>query len=586
VSHELRSPISAIYQFVTILLDGLAGDLSSEQQAYLNIVLRNVKQLRNMISDLLEATRADAGKLAFDPRCVSLPAVISDVFETTLPTASAKRVALAADVASNLPLVFADHARVKQVVTNLIENGIKFTPANGEITVRAQIYDPDPDFLCVSVADNGCGISPEGTQKIFDRLYQETRSIDRNRQGLGLGLFICKELVNLHGGKVWVESDLGKGSRFYFTLPVFSLSRILSPVITEHSRLKEHIALISVGLSPRNGTSLGHITDTIRRETWNVLQGYNLPGRRILLPRMTEAAESEVFYLIECSDPEGTNLTVQEIQEKLRQSEDLRTPDVRLSVLHTTIMTCCDPSGSVSLQQLVDEAALAIQEHMQEKAPDKVSEGDQTLIAEMSHGIKTPLNVVLGYSGLLRDKMLGDLNPSQENALDKVIEHTNDLIAAFDNVLEVQRIKDGNVALDHQELDIVDLFEDLKAYYSAAQKKALPLMWEHSSEFPVMMTDPVKLKLILRNLVNNAIKFTDAGCVRVFAKYDPASESAEFKVVDTGIGISREALPTIFQRFIQLQPSQMNPMTGMGLGLYIVKSLTELLRGKVVGSYG
>ena len=579
VSHELRSPIAAIYQFVTILIDGLAGDLNSEQQEYMRIVLRNVKQLQNMISDLLEATRADTGKLTFDPRCVSLGSLIAEVIETTLPTAVARHVGLSADVPIDLPLVFADPARIKQIVTNLIENGIKFTPANGEITVRVHIYNQDPDFLCVAVADNGCGISPEGTQKIFERLYQETATVDSNRQGLGLGLFICKGLVNLHGGKIWVESDLGKGSVFAFTLPIFSLSRILFPVIAKDGRLNEHIALITVGLFPLNGS--GQIIESIRRETWNALQGYVLPAKGILLPRTAHAAKSEIFYFVECSDPEETDLTVQQLQEKLRQTKELQSPEVGLTVSHTSINTPENPS-LLSLEQLVDEVALGIQAQMHSAAADTVNEGDQTLIAGISHGIKTPLNVVLGYSGLLRDKVLGDLNPSQEDALDKVIEHTNDLIAAFDNVLELQRIKDGNVSVEKQELNIMDLFEELKATYGAAQKKAFSITWEHSSEFPAMMTDPVKLRLILRNLINNAIKFTDSGSVKVSAQYQATSESAQFKVIDTGIGISKETLPTIFHRFLQLQPSQINPMTGMGLGLYIVKTLTELLRGTVV----
>lgn len=579
ISHELRSPIAAIYQFVTILIDGLAGGLNSEQQEYMQIVLRNVKQLQNMISDLLEATRADTGKLTFDPRCVALGALIAEVIETTLPTAVAGTVSLSADVPTTLPLVIADSARIKQIVTNLIENGIKFTPANGAITVRAQVYSRDPDFICIAVADTGCGINPEATQKIFDRLFQETATVDSNRQGLGLGLFICKGLVNLHGGKIWVESDMGKGSVFSFTLPIFSLAKILYPVITKDHQLKEHVALISVKLFPINGPV--KITDTVRREAWNALRGYNLPATRMLLPRATYSAKSEVFYFIECSDPEETALTVQQLQEKLRRTKELQSPEVGLTVSQTKIATS-ENSSLLSLKQLVDEVAQGVQATMHSATQEPANEADQTLIAEISLGIKTPLNVVLGYSGLLRDKVLGDLNPSQENALDKVIEHTNDLIAAFDNVLELQKFKDGNVVVEEQRLNVLDLIGELKTSYGSVQKKVLSLIWEYPDEFPIMMTDSVKLRLILRNLINNAIKFTDSGCVKVSAQYHSTSESAQFKVIDTGIGISKETLPTIFHRFLQLQPSQINPMTGMGLGLYIVKTLIQLLRGTIV----
>ena len=580
VSHELRSPLTAIYQFVTILIDGLAGDLNPDQQEYLNIILRNVTQLRNMITDLLEATRAETGKLAFEPRCASLSQLASEVLETTLATAVAKGVGLTVDAPTDLPFVFADPARIKQILTNLIENAIKFTPAKGEITLRSQIDNQDPDFLRIAVADSGCGISPEGTKKIFDRLFQETETIDSNRQGLGLGLYICRELVNLHGGRIWVGSDLGKGSTFYFTLPLFSLSKILYPVITDGNRLKAKIALITVGRIPANGSSPWRMTDAMRREIRKILQGCSLPDTRLLLPSVTDRGESDVFYFVECLDPQGTELTVQHIREQLRQSKALQVPDGGLAVSYSMVSA---PSmrSDLSLEHLVDEVATTIRGQMLLTISDGENEKDQTYVAEMSHGIKTPLNVVLGYSGMLRDKLLGDLNPTQEEALDRVIAQTNDLIVAFDNVLEVQKIKDKTVSVENHELNVLELLAELKMSYGTTQNKALLLTWDQPAELPVMVTDAVKLRLILRNLINNAIKFTEKGRVQVSTEFNAKSQSLEFKVSDTGIGIAKEAIPGIFHQFLQLQPSQMNPMTGMGLGLYIVKTLTHLLGGKV-----
>jgi len=581
VSHELRSPLTAIYQFVTILIDGLAGDLNPEQQEYLSIVLRNVTQLHNMITDLLEATRAETGKLAFEPRCASLGRLASEVLETTLPTAVAKGVSLTGDAPTGLPFVFADPARIKQILTNLIENAIKFTPAKGQITLRSQIDNQDPDFLRIAVADSGCGISPEGTKKIFDRLFQETETIDSNRQGVGLGLYICKELVNLHGGKIWVESELGKGSTFYFTLPLFSLSKILYPVITDDNRLKTNIALITVGRIPANGSSPWRMTDTMRREIRKILQGCSLPDTRLLLPSVTDRGESDVFYLVECLDQQGVNLTAQHIEEQLRHSKALQVPDGGLAVSYS-IVSAPSERPNLSLERLVDEVATTIRGQMLLTVSDGENEKDQTYVAGMSHGIKTPLNVVLGYSGMLRDKLLGDLNPTQEEALDKVIAHTNDLIVAFDNVLEAQKIKDKTVSVENHELNVLELLEELKMNYGTTQNRALFLTWDQPAELPIMVTDAAKLRLILRNLLNNAIKFTEKGRVQVSAQFNAKSQSLEFKVTDTGIGIAKEAIPGIFHRFLQLQPSQINPMTGMGLGLYIVKTLTHLLGGNVV----
>ena len=220
VSHELRSPLTTVYQFVTILLDGLAGDLTPEQREYLEITLRSVNQLRGMIGDLLDVTRAEAGKLVVEPQSVRPATLVAETLQTLQPSAGAKRLALRADLPGDLPAVHADPDRVRQVLTNLIENAIKFTPEGGEITVRAGVSAQDPGFLSVAVADTGCGISPKGTRQIFERLHQEANTIEDSRKGLGLGLYICKELVSRHGGRIWVDSELGRGSVFCFTLPL------------------------------------------------------------------------------------------------------------------------------------------------------------------------------------------------------------------------------------------------------------------------------------------------------------------------------------------------------------------------------
>jgi signal transduction histidine kinase len=580
VSHELRSPMAAIHQFVTILGDGLAGDLNSEQREYLTIILRNVKQLQNMISDLLEATRANTNKLAIDPRCVPISDLIADVLETTLPTIAGKEVTLSADVPNDLPLVYADPERVRQIFTNLIGNAVKFTPEKGKITVRAEIYEKDRDFIRAAVADSGYGISPEATKRIFDRLYQETKNHGGNRHGLGLGLYICKELVALHGGQIWVESELGKGSIFYFTLPIYSLSKTIYPVITENGRLKDHIALIKVGLFPVNGSSSRHLTEALTKETWTILKNYDLPNRRIVLPRTFHSAGYEVFHVVECSDQPGVESAAQRIQHELRQYEELRDSRIGLTV------SCASVNGprrlsDTPLEQLTDDVATAIRDLQRMPMPEQINNGNHADSAEMSHGVRTPLTVVLGYSAMLRDKLLGDLNPAQENALDKVIGHTNDLLTTIENILEAWKIENDGVQVAHEQVNVIEFLSELKASYECSRTKVLSILWDHPSEFPTITTDVVKLSLILRNLVNNAIKFTDQGGVLITVRYNADSRTAEFKVVDSGTGIPKQAIPKLFDKFCQLKLAQRNSMSGIGLGLYIVKTLTSLMGGRV-----
>jgi signal transduction histidine kinase/CHASE3 domain sensor protein len=220
VSHELRTPLTAAYQFVEILRDGLAGELNAEQLEYSEIALRNLKQLRAMIGDLLEATRVESAKLTIEPQRMNLEGAVKEVCRTLYSPAAEKGIAIENRVGA-LPDVFADANRVRQILTNLLHNAIKFTK-KGSVSIDAHVMDEDPRLVRITIADTGCGMGPEALGRLFTRLYQAGDPRAESRQGLGLGLYICKELVTRQGGTIWVESELGKGSTFHCTFPIFS----------------------------------------------------------------------------------------------------------------------------------------------------------------------------------------------------------------------------------------------------------------------------------------------------------------------------------------------------------------------------
>lgn len=356
VSHELRSPLTAIYQFVTILLDGLAGDLSPEQREYLEIGLRNVNRLRNMIDELLEATRTETGKLIVEPRPISAAEPIAETLDTFRESAEAKAIALSADLPENLPPVYADPERVRQILSNLVDNAIKFTPEHGTVMIRAGVYE-DPGFLCVSVADTGCGISPEGVEMIFEQFYQEASSQEGHRKGLGLGLYISKELVSHHGGRIWVESQLGVGSTFSFLLPVFSLEKLLHPIITENDRLRDSVALITIKLRPGSGSSSRKIGEVIHRQAREMLQRCIRPDLDMVLPRMASAGEGEIFLVVACTDSRGAEVVVRRIREQI--GREFQAFDIHLTVSATMVET---PSQRENrpLEQLVEDVVTRI----------------------------------------------------------------------------------------------------------------------------------------------------------------------------------------------------------------------------------
>jgi PAS domain S-box-containing protein len=230
VSHELRSPLTSIYSFSSIIADGLAGRTTHEQDEYLLIIQKNVRQLQSMIEDLLAVTASKTGKLAVVLQDTSLSEAILDAVHTCEANAREKGVSLSCVVPPRLASAFADPIRLLQVLIILCDNAIKFTPAGGSVTVRAGVFEKVPGYLLVEVSDTGCGIKPELLGKIFEHHYQVTDSSRDGRKGLGLGLHIAKELTTRQGGAIWATSAPGAGSVFSFTLPVFVGQRSEEPV--------------------------------------------------------------------------------------------------------------------------------------------------------------------------------------------------------------------------------------------------------------------------------------------------------------------------------------------------------------------
>ena len=211
----------------------------------------------------------------------------------------------------------------------------------------------------------------------------------------------------------------------------------------------------------------------------------------------------------------------------------------------------------------------------------KANKAKDDFLQIMSHELRTPLNVLLGYSQLVKDGTFGAINHEQENALNKVIGRAKDLMDMISEILRATSIEAGKVKADVFEIQMGELIEDLKSNYDIPLDKKLAFNWDVPSEPRVIETDGDKLKHVLQNLVNNAVKFTDEGSVTFTARYCPETRVAVFTVADTGIGIEQDMLPAIFQRFHQLDSSETRNHGGVGLGLYIVKNYVDVLGGQI-----
>jgi signal transduction histidine kinase len=320
VSHELRSPLTAIKQFTSILESGLAGALTQEQGEYLRIVLRNVDQLQSMIDDLLEVTRLETGKLTILPERVSLAEAIADAVDTLRENARLKDIEVTIVATDNLPPAHADPTRLRQIIINLLENAIKFTPPGGQVSVTAQVRATMPPMLQCDVSDSGCGVGADAAPHIFERLYQADNGAASSRKGLGLGLHICNELVQRQQGTIRARDHAPlAGTTFSFTLPVFTLDDVIAPLFQQGRWPAESLALFVVETSMPVVTASREDRDSWSRHARQLLQRCLLPDLDVLLPHVSAGDNALRFFVAVFADASGIAILANRVRGQFEQ---------------------------------------------------------------------------------------------------------------------------------------------------------------------------------------------------------------------------------------------------------------------------
>ena len=240
VSHELRTPLTAIKNSLDILSGGRCGDINEAGQKFLSMAQRNVQRLTGIINDLLDLSKIEAGKMDYHFTNMDIHSVIDYVKLSLSVMAKEKGLNLISEETPDLPEIYADSQRLEQVLTNLVSNAIKFTPEGKTITIRSHLADAsqlntpdcfkeeikklDGKYIVVCVEDQGIGIAEKDLLRAFDKFAQIENSLSRKVGGSGLGLPIAKQLLQAHNGAIWCDSEVNKGSRFYFAIPVSTVN--------------------------------------------------------------------------------------------------------------------------------------------------------------------------------------------------------------------------------------------------------------------------------------------------------------------------------------------------------------------------
>jgi signal transduction histidine kinase len=216
-THDLRSPLTVISGVINFFTSGRLGEMTAEQKNMVAMMERNTQNLIELVNDLLDASKLESGTMRLDAATIELRGLVGELREQMQPLAREKEIALEEDLPEDLPELRADRAKLRRVLVNLVSNALKFTPKGGRVRLGAS---REGAFVRVSVADTGVGIPREDLHDIFDKYAQARSRATRSEKGTGLGLYITRQLVELHGGKISVQSEVGKGSTFSFTIPV------------------------------------------------------------------------------------------------------------------------------------------------------------------------------------------------------------------------------------------------------------------------------------------------------------------------------------------------------------------------------
>jgi len=216
MSHELRTPLNAIIGFSEVLTDRMFGELNAKQEEYLKDIYASGTHLLSLINDILDLSKIEAGRMELELTEFHLPTAIENALMLVRERAGRRSIALHTSIDNRLDQIQADERKVRQVVLNLLSNAIKFTPEGGRIEVSAA---PKDGLVEVSVSDTGVGIAPEDQEKVFEE-FRQVGTAAKKVEGTGLGLTLCRKFVELHGGRIWVKSQLGAGATFTFTIPV------------------------------------------------------------------------------------------------------------------------------------------------------------------------------------------------------------------------------------------------------------------------------------------------------------------------------------------------------------------------------
>ena len=614
-------------------MDGVAGSFSDQARHHLNMVVSSGRRLTRLVDDILDFSKMKSGQVVLSRRSVSPREAADTVLALSKPLLEDKSLVLINEIDEKVPAVFVDANRLQQILFNLVGNAIKFT-REGRIRVSAAV---EGDQLAISVADTGIGIPKDSLESIFGMFEQVGDSGTREQGGAGLGLSITRKLVELQGGQINVNSEVGAGSCFTFTLPLARAdqqSEARAPVVVNADIGPSEEATVLIRPAGKPGGKRILVVDD---EPINLqvllnhltLRGYDVEqaGDGVSALELLEAHDNFELVILDVMMP---GMSGYEVCRAIREKYSLHELPVLMLTARNQMadMTQGLESGAndyltkpfdkrellartASLlglreawcaafdkqQRLEQEQSLRRDMEIQRTAMEyqiaatskamnearEVSQQKTDFLALMSHELRTPLNAIIGYSEILHEDLELDGQSGFIPDIKKIQTSAKSLLNLINNLLDLTKIEAGKMDIYTEDFKLATLMDEIRVTLE-------PLVERNHNVFNVFQapeidfihSDHTKLRIVVMNLLGNACKFTRQGQIDLNITTCPEDQqSMILEVKDTGIGMTPEQQQRIFEPFVQAERDVNRKYGGTGLGLVITRKFCEMLGGEI-----
>ena len=606
VSHEIFTPMNAIVGLSKLAIQDKLSP--AKLHDYLNQIHTSSRFLVEIINDILDYSRIDADRMKLESVDFDLHSIFHHMADFAQATIAGKELELILSIPDDVPSqLIGDAKKLRQVLRFLVSNAIKFT-AKGKIMVNVSLekWISDHVFLEFSVKDTGIGISKKQITRIFDSFYQVDGSSIREYGGTGIGLAIGKKFVEIMGGRIGVESTVGIGSLFYFTVQFKNQSGSWQGGLQLPLQM-----LVNAGLDSDDALDQGLFAGDGKQDTILLVDDevinlkvlreilgndYDLAFAKNGASALKLAANIPDLILLDIMMP---GINGYEVCRQLKA--DANTMDI--PVIFVTAMREVEDelqgfalgavdyinkpiSPPVVLARVKNHLAMKRGQEEVKKAKDvaeRATQAKSMFLANMSHEIRTPMNAVIGLSHLA---LKNTRDPKQLDYLQKIQSSTQSLLGIINDILDFSKIEAGKLAMESIAFRLDDVLDNLANMLNVGIKeKGLELLFSCSEEVPnALVGDPLRLGQVLINLCNNAVKFTQQGQIKVVVTVEeknPQHAWLRFSVRDSGIGMTPEQIEKLFKPFSQVDGSTTRKYGGTGLGLTICRRIVGMMGGHI-----